>query len=264
MSLKHCLIVGALVASTAAHSAPVEKVIDYTIDGAAFRGYAYYDDAVKTARPLVVLVPNWLGATEANRKQAAEIAADKYVVFVADMYGANQLPADQKAAGAAVGALYGNRPLLRSRILAAKQTALESSASEKLPVDEESVAAIGFCFGGATVIELARSGDDLDAVVSFHGNLSLQAPAENQPIATRILALHGDSDPYVPLEQVEAFEAEMRQTQADWQLVSFGGAVHSFTDPDANVPGQAMYDPKVAKRAFKMMDDFLAEAFAAP
>lgn len=240
-----------------------EKVLDYPIDGRSHRGYFYYDDSVKTARPLVVLVPNWLGTSAANRKQAAEIAGSDYVVFVADMYGKDAQPADAEAAGKAVRALYGDRPVLRKRAITAKTAALAHARSAGLPVDATKVAAIGFCFGGATVLELARSGDDIAAAVSFHGNLSLPGEMPPAPIRARILALHGDADPYVPAEQVDPFLAEMRAAKADWQLVRFGGAVHSFTDPEANLPGQAMYDAKVSRRAFTMMRDFLAEAFSA-
>jgi dienelactone hydrolase len=251
-----------LFASAAGRAAPVEKTVDYKIDGQPHRGYVYYDDAEKDL-PLLILVPNWLGTSEANRRQAQQIAGDDYVVFVADMYGKDAQPANTEAAGKAVGALYGNRPLLRSRVVAAKREAIRYATQHKLPANLQKIGAIGFCFGGATVLELARTGDDLAAVVSFHGNLSLDAPAKNEPIRTRILALHGDADPYVPQKQVDTFLAEMREAKPDWQLVSFGGAVHSFTDPDANLPGQAMYDAKIARRAFEMADDFLDEAFAA-
>lgn len=256
------LAAGAMIA-TSASAAVIEKAVDYEIDGQAHRGYFYFDDAVKGVRPLVVVVPNWLGTTEANRRQAAEIAGERYVVFVADMYGAERQPADVDAAGKAVGALYGDRPLLRRRAEAAHATAVKQVAALQLPADVSKVAAIGFCFGGATALELARTGLDIDAVVSLHGNLSLPGKIDDQPIRTRVLALHGDADPYVPKEQVDAFLKEMRATDADWQLVSYGGAVHSFTDPDANMPGQAMYDAKIARRAFATMHDFLGEAFAA-
>ena len=252
-----------LIIAAQVQAAPVEKAVDYLIDGQPHRGYAYYDNAAKASRPLLVMVPNWLGTSAANRRQAAEIAGKDYVVFLADMYGRDQQPADSAAAGKTVTALYGNRTLLRSRILANKQQALQYAQRARLPADLDRVAAIGFCFGGAAVLELARTGDDIAAVVSFHGNLSLEAPAENQPIRTRILALHGDADPYVPAKQVEAFLTEMRAAKPDWQLVSFGGAVHSFTDPDANMPGQAQYDARIARRAFEMMRSFLAEAFSA-
>ncbi|MEQ1437970.1 dienelactone hydrolase family protein [Fontimonas sp. SYSU GA230001] len=247
--------------SATAFAAVVERPFDYPVGAQTHRGYFLYDDTVRTTRPLLIVVPNWLGATAANRKQAGEIAGSDYVVFVADMYGKDRLPADAGAAGKAVGALYADRPLLRERIRAAQAAALGEVRRAGLPADPGRVAAIGFCFGGATVLELARTGADIAAVVSFHGNLSLPGTPDNAPIRTRILALHGDADPYVPAEQVDAFQAEMREAKADWQLVRFGGAVHSFTDPDARQPGQAMYDAKVARRAFAMMRDFLAEAF---
>lgn len=244
------------------HAAPTETPVDYQIDGTSYRGYAIYDASVKTPRPLVVLVPNWLGANAANRKQAAEIAGKDYVVFVADMFGVGKLPANTDEAGKAVGALYADRALLRSRVAAAKTTAVETVKARKLPADLGKVAAIGFCFGGASVLELARSGDNSAAVVSFHGNLSLQGAAEDKPVTAKVLALHGDADPFVPAEQVDGFLAEMRAGRYDWELVRYGGAVHSFTDPDANWAGKAEYNPKVAKRAFARMKDFLAEAFA--
>lgn len=256
-------IVGLLLAALMGSAAAAEKVVDYKIDGQTHRGYVYYDDTVKTARPLLVLIPNWLGTSAENREQAAMIAARDYIVFVADMYGADAQPSGPDAAGKLVAGLYADRPLLRKRAIAAKAAALRAVGESKLPADVAKVAAIGFCFGGATALELARTGDDIAAAVSFHGNLSLPAGKEtSSPIQARILALHGDADPYVPAEQVNAFEAEMRAENVDWQLVRFGGAVHSFTDVHANMPGQAQYDAKVAKRAYRMMRDFLAEAFA--
>lgn len=259
--LKALPLLGLLMIGSA-QAALTETPVDYQVDGAAYRGYLVYDSAVKAKRPLLVLVPNWLGANAANRKQAAEIAGKDYVVFVADMFGADKLPANSDEAGKAVGAIYADRALLRSRVSAAKTTAIETVKTRKLPADLGKIAAIGFCFGGASVLELARSGDDSAAVVSFHGNLSLKGPAEDQPITAKVLALHGDADPFVPAEQVDAFLAEMRAGKADWELVRYGGAVHSFTDPDANWPGKAEYNPKVAKRAFARMKDFLDEAFA--
>jgi dienelactone hydrolase len=256
-------VIGFALACASFAAAAAEKVIDYKIDGQNYRGYAYFDDTIKTPRPLLVLIPNWLGTTAANREQAATIAGSDYVVFVADMYGTDAQPDGPEAAGKLVGSLYANRPLLRERVLAAKATALRSIKEAKLPADPSKVAAIGFCFGGATALELARTGDDIAAAVSFHGNLSLPAGKEiAAPIKARILALHGDADPYVPAEQVDAFQDEMRSADVDWQLVRFGGAVHSFTDVHANQPGKSQYDARVARRAFGMMRDFLAEAFA--
>ena len=249
--------------SPGARAAVTEKPVDYTVDGKTHRGYLVWDAAVATPRPLVMMVPNWLGNNEANRKQAATIAGTEYVIFLADMYGLESRPANPGEAGVAVKALYGNRALMRSRAAASLDAAIDAVAERNLAVDPKRRAAIGFCFGGATVLEMARAGSDLSAVVSFHGNLSLAAPAQDAPIRSRILVLHGDADPHVPPTEVQAFVDEMRTKKPDWELVSFGGAVHSFSDPNANQPGSSMYDEKVARRAFALMRDFLAEAFAA-
>ena len=122
--------------------------------------------------------------------------------------------------------------------------------------------AIGFCFGGGAILELARSGAPLSAFVSFHGNLDTPNPADNGNIRGSVLVLHGADDPAVPKAQVDDFVAAMQNTEVDWQLVSYGNAVHSFTDPYANVPGRNEYNPLVAERAFKAMNDLLDQAFA--
>lgn len=240
----------------------VQVAVEYRIEGQRYEGYYVYDDADRRPKPLVVMVPNWLGVTPAALEKAEHVAATDYVVFVVDMYGKDHRPADASEAGAAVAALYQDRAQLRARANAGIDRALSALGSVQVPVRKEAVGAIGFCFGGATVLEVARSGRALTGgVVSFHGNLSLDAPAENQPLQTPVLALHGAADPYVPPAQIEAFELEMAAAHADWQLVSYGGAVHSFTDPYANVPGQAMYDEKTAQRAFSLMRSFFAERF---
>ncbi len=241
----------------------VEKTVNYRMGDREHRAYVYYDDSIRTPRPLLLMVPNWLGTSAANRRQAAQIAGRDYVVFVADIYGRDAQPADAAAAGRAVQALYGDRTELRLRVSAAHDQARAWAAQATDIADAQRLAAIGFCFGGATVLELARTGAAMAGVVSFHGNLSLPPGAvTDQPLRTRILALHGDADPYVPPPQVDAFLEEMRMAGADWQLVRFGGAVHSFTDPDANTPGKAQYNAKAAHRAYAMMRNFLADAFA--
>lgn len=257
------LLLAGLLGSTGVSAAMVEKAVDYSIDGKTHRGYAYSDDAGTSPRPLVLMIPNWLGNNGANRKQAATIAGSEYVVFLADMYGKDKQPSGPAEAGVAVKALYGDRKLLRARAAASLDAAVKSVKELGLPADLTRQAAIGFCFGGASVLEMARAGTPLSAVVSFHGNLSLSAPAQDAAIRSRILVLHGDADPHVPPSEVQSFVEEMRAKKPDWQLVSFGGAVHSFSDPNANQPGSSMYDEKVARRAFALMRDFLAEAFTA-
>jgi dienelactone hydrolase len=235
----------------------VNKKVAYQVDKTAFEGVLLYDDA-GGPRPGLVLVPNWLGVTEANVKQATELAARGYVIFVADMFGVTGRPKTMEEAGKASGALKGDRPLMRRRAAAALE---QLKAHKGTPLDPKKLGAIGFCFGGTSALELARSGAELGGVVSFHGGLGSPTPADAANIKGKVLALHGADDPFVPPEEVKGFEEEMRAARLDWELVKFGNAVHSFTDVDANLPGKSMYDEKAARRGYALMDAFFAEAF---
>lgn len=235
----------------------VTRTVGYQVEGESYQGMLVYDDSVTEPRPGLLMVPNWMGVTGNAANKAYRAAGNDYVVFIADMYGKDIRPADAAEAGAAAGAVKGDRALMRKRVNAALEV-FRSEAGELL--DPARMGAIGFCFGGTTVLELARSGTQLGGVVSFHGNLDTPDINDARAVNTPLLVLHGADDPYVPPEQVTAFENEMRQAQvADWQLVSYGGAVHSFTDPTANMPGQAQYDEKVAGRAFNHMRLFFNE-----
>lgn len=245
-----------------AEAAVVVKPVPYEIDGEAFEGMLIYDDAVTSPRPGLLMVPSWLGVTEASANKAARAAGDKYVVFMADMYGKAIRPSNAQEAGAAAGAVRGDRALMRKRAQAAVEV-LKAQAAQ-VALDTSKLGAIGFCFGGGAVLELARSGADLQGFVSFHGNLDTPNPADAQNIKAPVLVLHGADDPSVPPDQVEGFIAEMKAAKTDWQLVSYGGAVHSFSNPQANVPGRNEYHPLVAARAFKAMNALFDEVFAAP
>jgi dienelactone hydrolase len=242
-------------------AAPVSKVISYEIGGQKFEGRLIYDTASKKLRPGLVMAPNWLGPTDAAFKQAQEIAGKDYVIFVADMYSTAVRPKNSDEAGAASKALYGDPAAMRARINKALE--LLKAQAGKSPLDLKHIGAIGFCFGGANVLELARGGADIAGVVTFHGALKKVSPEPSKPITAKILALHGADDPYVDAAQVAGFEQEMREAKTDWQLVKFGGAVHSFTDPDSHLAGQADYNPVAARRAFRLMHEFFTETFAA-
>ncbi|MES2819035.1 MAG: dienelactone hydrolase family protein [Pseudomonadota bacterium] len=242
-----------------AQAAVVVKPVAYQIDGEAFEGRLIYDDAVKTPRPGLVMVPNWLGVTDASAEKAARAAGDKYVVFMADLYGKAVRPSNPDEAKAAATAVRGDRPLMRKRAQAAVEV-LKAQGSQ-VALDTSKLGAIGFCFGGGAVLELARSGADLKGFVSFHGNLDTPDPADARNIKAPVLVLHGADDPAVPQAQVEGFIAEMKAAKTDWQLVSYGGAVHSFTDPYAKVPGRNEYHPVAAKRSFEAMDALFDEVF---
>ena len=253
------LLVGALLVATPAFARMVSKPVAYEVGGIKFEGVLLFDDAVKTPRPGLVLVPNWLGITPANLKQAEEVAGQKYVVFVADMFGKALRPKNMDDAGKAVGVLKGDRKLMRQRMTRALEMLL--AEGKTAPLLPGKVGAVGFCFGGTSALELARSGAKIGAVVSIHGGLSSPTPTDAKAITGKVLALHGADDPFVPAEEVAGFEDEMRQANVDWQLVKFGNAVHSFTDPEANLAGKSQYNPKAARRAFELMNTFFAEAF---
>ncbi|WP_044875220.1 dienelactone hydrolase family protein [Pseudomonas sp. LFM046] len=241
-------------------AAMVTQAVPYEIDGKAFQGSLVYDDAITTPRPGLLMVPNWMGVTPAAAEQAKQIAGQRYVIFIADMYGKEIRPANPDEAKAAATAVRSDRPLMRKRAQAGVET-LKAQGS-KVPLDLASLGAIGFCFGGGSVLELARSGAPLKGFVSFHGNLDTPNPADARNIRAPVLVLHGADDPAVPKAQVDAFTAEMTAAKADWQLVSYGGAVHSFTEPGANVPGRNEYNPKVAARAYQAMNDLFDEVFS--
>lgn len=235
--------------------------VEYRVDGRLHRGCVIHaPDATAAPRPLVMVVPSWLGITEHSLAKAEAALGAEYVLFVADIYGVDAWPKDAAEAGPLVRGLYGDRSELRRRVAGALAAA--RAGAEQWQADARHVAAIGFCFGGATVLELARSGADVVAVASFHGALVLPSSATTPALRARILVLHGDADPSIPPEHVRQFEAEMREAQADWQLVSYGGVVHSFTNPLANTPGRGLYSPRATRDGFRILRGFLNDSFA--
>ncbi len=237
----------------------VAEEVAYKIDETEFKSMLVYDDSVTTVRPGLVMFPNWYGMNAGQIEKAKAIAGRDYVILVADVYGAEVRPSNDKDAGAAATNMYKDRSVLRARANAAL-TALLGEA-EKVKLDRAHIGAIGFCFGGATALDLARSGADIDAVVSFHGNLSSDDPSLAKNIKGSVLALNGADDGYVPAEQIQAFGKEMRDANVDWQFVNFGGAVHCFAEFDAKSPPGCLYNERAAKRGFAMMRTFLASAF---
>ena len=241
-------------------AAMVARPIDYEIGGKKMQSVLVYDDAAKTPRPGIVMTPDWLGITPDNLALAKQIAGKDYVILVADVYGVDVRPKNPAEAGAATDAMYKDRTVLRARIGGALDQLRKQAG--KAPLDGRRWGAIGFCFGGATTLELARSGADVQGVVSFHGNLSRDATLADA-IKAKVLVLHGADDRFESPEQIAGFQQEMRDAKADWQFLSYGGAVHCFAIPSANgaVPG-CKYDPLVARRAFAQMHRFFDEAFA--
>ena len=241
---------------TAVEAKVVTQTVTYRQDGTVMRGFLAYDDGLKGKRPGVLVVHEWWGLNDFARERALKLAGLGYVALAADMYGGGATTRDREEAGKLAGALLKNPDLLRARA----QAALQVLAADPR-VDPKRLAAIGFCFGGTTVLELAYSGADLAGVVSFHGGLPRPQPGDLQRLKAKILVLHGADDPLVPAADLTAFEQAMRQAGADWQMVFFGGAVHAFTNPAAgdNKASGAAYDARAARRAFRYMQEFFRE-----
>ncbi|MET0756303.1 MAG: dienelactone hydrolase family protein [Pseudoxanthomonas sp.] len=239
-------------------AAPVAKPISWKVGKQTFSGFVVYDDASKETRPGLLLVPDWLGVTTAAVDKAKQIARDDYVVLVVDMYGKGVRPKNPTQAMAQVKKLYADRPAMRARMGKALEV-LRGNAG-KAPVDAKKIAALGFCFGGSSALELARSGADIAGVVTFHGGLDTTMPAAKGAVKAPLLILNGADDQGVA-PGIAGFEKEMNEAGADWQFVNFSGAVHCFALENANSPPGCMYNERAAKRAYRMMDDFFGEIF---
>ncbi|PWK88585.1 dienelactone hydrolase family protein [Fulvimonas soli] len=246
------------LAAFAAQAKMVHKAVEWSDGGTTFHSVLVYDDASTAKRPGLVMVPNWYGVNDAAVKKAEGIAGRDYVILVTDMYGQAVRPANNDQAQAAVKPLYADRALMRKRVnLALAQ--LKAQARDT-PVDLARLAAIGFCFGGSAVLDLARSGADVAAVVSFHGALQTDDPALAKNIKARVLAMNG-ADDRGTMPDAGRFMDEMRGSKADWQFVVLGNAVHCFTETDQHSPGCA-YDERAAQRSYRLMRDWLRGAFA--
>lgn len=253
------LAILAMLLTGGARAEIVTKDVLYRHGDVELEGYVAYDDASKERRPGVLVVHEWMGLGDNAKTRARMLAGEGYVAFAVDMYGKGVRAKDTKEAGALAGKYKGDRDLMRGRIQAGLDELLKRE-----DVDPSRVAAIGYCFGGTTVLELARSGAPVAGVVSFHGGLDAPKPAAKEGVKAKVLVLHGADDPYVKPEEVAGFEKEMREAGADWQLVSYGGAVHSFTNPDAGSDNSrgAAYNESADKRSWRAMKDFFTEIFA--
>lgn len=235
------------------------ETIEYRQGDHVLEGYLAYDNATAERRPGVVIVHDWMGLQASAKKHAEDLASLGYVAFAADIYGKGVRPQSVDEAKAQSSIYKSDRKLLRERVKAALETLREHPLT-----DPARLAATGYCFGGTTVLELARSGADVKGVVSFHGGLDTPDPADAKNIKGKVLVLHGADDPYAPAAQVAEIEDEMRKAGVDYQVTLYGGAVHSFTEPSAgNDPSKGVaYNAEADRRSWEAMKDFLAEIFA--
>jgi dienelactone hydrolase len=236
------------------------ELINYRAGDTALRGALVYDERTTDRRPLLLMAPNWLGVTDEAIARTRTMAGDKYIAFVVDMYGAGTTVSSPSEAAPLANALRAD-PLERRRRIGAAFDALARESERRGIGDLGRRSAVGFCFGGGNVLELARAGADLQAVVCLHGDLITQLPAKTGDIRASLLVLHGSRDPVVPKGDRDVFEAEMDAAGVNWQMLTFGGLVHSFCETEAKVPGVSEYNEAAARQSYRLLDQYIPDAF---
>lgn len=234
------------------------KTVDYKQGDTALEGFFAYDDAWQGPRPGVLVVHDWMGNGEFSKQRITDLAKLGYAAFAADIYGKGTRPKDPGEAAQFAGKYKSDRALLRARALAG----LEELKKQK-QVDGSKLAVMGYCFGGTTSLEVARSGADVKGVVSFHGGLSTPTPQDAKNIKGKVLALHGADDPFVKPDEVEAFKKEMADANVKMTFIPYAGAVHGFTNPAAgndNSKGAA-FNEKANRESWEEMKKFFGEIF---
>jgi dienelactone hydrolase len=248
-----------LFTMTAMASAAIKtETVEYKAGDIKLKGFLAYDDASTDKRPAVIIVPEWWGLNDYVKRRAQDVAKLGYVAFAADMYGDGKTTTDAKEAGQLAGAVKGDLTLELARAQAAMDV-----LKSRPQTDASRIAAMGYCFGGSVALDMARAGWPLAGVVSFHGALKTNKPAEAGKITAHVMALHGAEDPMVPPADVAAFQDEMRKAKADWVFTSYANAVHAFTNPDADkfgIPGVS-YNEKADMRSWEAMKSFFNEVF---
>ena len=237
----------------------VTKNVAYEHNGTQLEGYLAYDDETEGKRPGVLVVHEWWGLNDYAKRRARMLAELGYVAFCADMYGKGKVTDDPKQASAWSGHLSGNAELWRARAAAGLDVLKKQSQT-----DTDRLAAIGYCFGGSTVLQLAYAGTDLNAVVSFHG--SFPRPAEDANVNASVLVCHGAQDDFAKPAQIQKWQARMDQIDADWHMTTYAGAEHSFTNPAADEHGVdgVSYNKLADERSWAHMKLFFERLMAAP
>jgi dienelactone hydrolase len=236
------------------------EAVEYRDGDTVLEGHLVYDGHLEGKRPGILVVHEWRGLNDYAKRRASQLADLGYVAFAVDMYGKGVYAKDHAEAGQLSGAFRNDRQRMRTRILAALDVLKQQPS-----VDPAQISAIGYCFGGTTVLELARSGADVRGVVSFHGALDTPNPADARNIKGRVLVLHGAADQFVTPEQAAAFEQEMQQAGVSYQFIAYENAVHSFTVPEAgNDPSTGVaYNMEADKQSWEAMLKFFGELFGA-
>jgi dienelactone hydrolase len=253
--------IGLMFASAAAHAAVQGKEVSYSANGTTLKGYIAYDDTVKGKRPGILVIHEWWGHNEYARKRARMFAEQGYTALALDMYGNGKQAHHPDDAGKFASEVSKNAVLAKARFDAAYNL-----LSKEDTVDASRIAAVGYCFGGSVALNMARMGESLTAVVSFHGGLGTDHPAEAGKVKARIASFTGEDDPMIPSTQVAAFREEMEKAGVSYKVVTYPGAKHAFTNPEADKYGQEFklplaYNAEADRASWSEGLAFLADAF---
>jgi dienelactone hydrolase len=234
--------------------------VRYSVGSLACKGELIWDESAK-GQPLLLMAPNWLGVTRDNIAVGRSLAEKGYVVFVADMFGEGKGPKGTENPMEFLAPLVEDAAETRKRTVAAFDAMTKEAAARGIG-DGKRRAAIGYCFGGANVLDLARAGAEAAAVVSVHGVLATPMPAGKGDIKSAVLVLHGAADPVSPREHRDLFENEMDAACARWYALTFGNCLHAYTIPGADNPPVAKYDEAATRHGYTLAHAFIADAFA--
>jgi dienelactone hydrolase len=242
-------------------AAVVVKDVTYKDGNTEYKGVLAYDDAMKDKRPGMIVVHEWWGMTQHVRDYTKELASKGYTALAVDMYGNGKTADNPKDAGELSGSVSGNPELMKTRFDAGRKF-LESQPN----VDSKRIGALGFCFGGGVVLNMARMGEDLAGVASFHGSLGTKTPAKAGGVKSKMLVMNGADDPFVKPEAIDAFKKEMDAAKVDYKFINYPGAVHAFTNPQATEAGQKFklplaYNEKADKESKAEMLKFFSAIF---
>lgn len=245
--------------TSAAFAAVQGKEVSYSADGTTMKGWIAYDDAAKGKRPAVLVVHEWWGHNAYARKRANMLAELGYVALAVDMYGDGKQALHPDDAGKFAGEVSKNKPLAKARFEAAMKVLRKDRH-----VNGGKLAAIGYCFGGSTVLNMARAGADLKGVASFHGGLATDAPAQAGKVKAQVRVFTGADDKMIPAAQVDTFRQEMEKAGVNYRVVAYPGAMHSFSNPDADELGRKFgmpiaYNAEADKDSWAQLQTFLAE-----
>jgi dienelactone hydrolase len=252
------LVLSALLLATSVQAKVITEAVTYTEAGEEYTGYVSYDNAIKGKRPGVMVVHEWWGLDDYAKRRTEMLAKLGYVAFAVDMYGTGKVTDSADQAKEWMTEVTADVEWWRERAMAG----IRYLKNHKL-VDANRIAAIGYCFGGGTVIQLAYSGLDINGIVSFHGSLPVADESAFGKIKTRMLIAHGNADPFIPREIVTKFQDTLDKADADWNMITYGNVLHSFTNPKSDSRGMAAlkYDKQADEHSWQAMQHFFKDIF---